>query len=106
WHYLEYTHSRFTKGITYQKFTFNLYQRKNSHKVIGQEFDKVIILLDESFKLDDEGNYIVYSGPGYYDARQMLYQNITRARDQIKYIIYKNLKLYVKLLKIITNIKN
>ena len=106
WHYLEYTHSRFTKGITYQKFTFNLYQRKNSHKVIGQEFDKVIILLDESFKLDDEGNYIVYSGPGYYDARQMLYQNITRARDQIKFIIYNNPDLYVKLLKIITNTKD
>ncbi|HBV23744.1 MAG TPA: ATP-binding protein [Jeotgalicoccus sp.] len=105
WNYLEYTHSRYTKGITYQKFTYNLYQSKNSHRVIGQEFDKVVIVLDESFSLDDEGDFIVYNGPSYYDTRQMLYQNITRARDQIKFIIYNNPKLYEKLLRIITNTK-
>ncbi len=69
-----------------------------AHDVIGQEFPKVVCVMDEHFyygadgKLNGKGDY--YSAPG------MLYQIITRVVDKLKIIVYKNTELYINLLKI------
>lgn len=105
WVYLPYTRSKYISGIKYQKFC-SVNELQNSHRVIGQEFDNVVVILDESFSFDEEEGYIKYTGPKYYDPRQMLFQNITRARENLKIIVYNNEVLFDKLVRIITNSKN
>ena len=39
----------------------------------------------------------------YYNPRQMLFQNLTRAREKIKIIIINNIDLYKKMNKVLTN---
>ncbi|WP_411842443.1 AAA family ATPase [Salinicoccus sp. HZC-1] len=104
WIYLPYTNSQHTKNISYEHFCHN-YDQHNSHKIIGQEFDKVIIFLDQSFLFDETGNYIKYRGPSYYDPRQMLFQNITRTREALKIIVHNNPSLFESLIQIVTNDK-
>lgn len=72
--------------------------RKNAHKVIGQEFSKVVIVMDTHFRYN-ELNQLEAAG-GYYSAEGMLYQNVTRVIDELKIIVLSNPELYLRLLKI------
>lgn len=49
-----------------------------AHSVVGQEFDNVVIVIDDSFKYNSQGDLIADNT--YYSQRQMLYQIITRTR--------------------------
>ena len=69
----------------------------NAHKVIGQEFSKVVFVMDNNFKYDDNKLKVRNS---YYSAQGMLYQIVTRAVDELKIIVYNNPILYQNLLKI------
>lgn len=96
WVYLPYTKSR--NNITYHKYcSYN--EHLNSHRVIGQEFNKVLVILDESFYYNR--NNISYKGEQYYLPRQMFYQNITRAKRELKIIVINNYELFVALSKIV-----
>lgn len=91
----------FTKSldkISYHKYS-NIKPNLNSHRVIGQEFDKVAVVLDKSFAY--ENGDLNYVGDYHYQPRQMLFQNLTRARRKIKLIIVDNLPLYRNILQII-----
>ncbi|RZH99422.1 ATP-binding protein, partial [Staphylococcus condimenti] len=68
--------------------------------IIGQEFNKVAVILDEGFQY--KNGYLGYYGEYYYNPRQMLFQNLTRAREKIKIIIINNIDLYKTVNKIIT----
>lgn len=59
-----------------------------AHSVVGQEFDKVVVVLDDSFRYNNEGE--LYANNAYYSQKQMLYQIITRTRKQLYIIIMKN----------------
>lgn len=59
-----------------------------AHSIVGQEYDKVAIVLDESFKYNDEGK--LQASNRYYSQKQMLYQIITRTRKQLYIIILNN----------------
>ena len=48
WVYIPFTESK-RHSCTYDEYT-NLNETLNSHKVIGQEFDKVIVILDNGFE--------------------------------------------------------
>lgn len=61
----------------------------NSHTVIGQEFDKVVIVLDRFFDYNDAGD-IVYRSKSYYDAVKMLFQNMTRCRRRLHLVFVQN----------------
>ncbi|HDH4202851.1 TPA: ATP-binding protein, partial [Staphylococcus aureus] len=78
WTYLPYTKSR--DNISYHKYC-SANTHLNTHRIIGQEFNKVIVILDEGFKYVD--GYLGYYGDYYYNPRQMLFQNLTRAREKI-----------------------
>ncbi|RIN27740.1 ATP-binding protein [Staphylococcus succinus] len=98
WKYLSFTPSR--NLIPYHKYCYEDYEF-NSHKVIGQEFDKVVIILDKSFVYIDN-NLSFFSDDFYYNPRQMLFQNLTRARKQIKIVVTDNLILFKEINRILS----
>lgn len=69
----------------------------NAHQIIGQEFKKVVIVMDNNFHYRDNK---LYARVGYYSPRGMLYQLVTRAVDELKIVVLDNIDLYVKLLEI------
>ncbi len=73
----------------------------NSHEVVGQEFDRVVVILDSNFRYSEEGVLQAkqYPNPDYLFAN-LFYQNITRARERLAVIIYKNPEMFSKILQI------
>ncbi len=59
-----------------------------AHSVVGQEFDNVVIVIDDSFKYNSQGDLIADNT--YYSQRQMLYQIITRTRKKLHIVIIDN----------------
>lgn len=80
----------YTPGI-HSTFSYEKYLSSDSdsaHSVVGQEFDKVVVVLDDSFKYNTDGE--LCANNAYYSQRQMLYQIITRTRKQLYVIIINN----------------
>ena len=71
---------------------------RNAHAVIGQEFSKVVLVMDDNFKYSEDGKLMVRNS--YYSAKGMLYQIVTRVVDELKIIVTNNPELYVKLFSI------
>lgn len=97
WTYLPFTKSK--DDISYHKYC-SANHDLNTHRIIGQEFNKVAVILDEGFQY--KSGYLGYYGMYYYNPRQMLFQNLTRAREKIKIIIINNIDLYKKMNKVLT----
>ena len=77
---------------------------RNSHQVIGQEFDKVLIVMDSNFKYDSNGELEakIHPNPDYLFPK-LFYQNITRAREKLCIVVVGNIELFEKLLRIKEN---
>lgn len=95
WQVLNYTKSRFTR----EKLDNMVDCGKISHEIIGQEFDNVIVPMDNNFyyRKKDAGKNefqfldVEYS---YYPLREMFYQNITRTRNKLQIVVIANYKLF------------
>ncbi len=85
WEVLRFTPSRNNEDHD----EYSDFRAKNSHKVIGQEFDYVAVIIDENFEYDVKGN-LTYRSYTYYQAVKMLFQNVTRARKKLKIILINN----------------
>lgn len=105
--YIAYLHKE--RGWQPIKYTTSLYREdpfdslatisdKNAHDVIGQEFSKVVFVMDGNFKY--EGSRLMAARNAYYSPKGMLYQITTRVVDELKIIVFNNPDLYVKLLEI------
>ena len=70
--------------------------------VIGQEFDRVVMLLDHSFYYDSEDKLqgIPYPDPNYLYPN-LFYQGVTRVRERLALIIVKAPELFEKVVSII-----
>ena len=81
-----------------QYFPLNNY---DTHHVIGQEFDNVVMLMDKSFYYDENEQLkcVEHPNPDYIYT-QLLYQGLTRAREKIAIIIVENLELMHKIASI------
>lgn len=99
WEVIDYTTS------SYYQLTYDRYQvgRRNAHNVIGQEFDKVAAVINQHFFYDSDGCLMSRkeSGAPAYRLDRMLYQMLTRARQEITVIVYKNKPLLEACLKIL-----
>lgn len=95
--------------ITDQDNYDKLPRNKNtSHRIIGQEFNSVVVTLNEDFNysLQDEttGRKILITPNFKYISEKMLYQNLTRAKNELKLVIISNENLYLELLKLLSEI--
>ncbi|WP_061841456.1 DNA/RNA helicase domain-containing protein [Tetragenococcus halophilus] len=76
------------------------------HGVIGQEFDKVIIMIDDNFGYSLVEKYYKLVGKtfSYYNAAKMLFQNMTRARKELCLVVIDNRDFFKKVLSILQNV--
>lgn len=94
------------KAVTFTNSQYNIEPLDNiagiceikAHDVIGQEFKKVVVVLDTNFKYNEQGRLI--SKHNYYSATGMLFQIVTRAIDELKIVVLNNPDLFTQLLKI------
>lgn len=85
-------------------FNFKGISDYTSHEAIGQEFDKVATFIGPNFKYLDNGKL---EGHGnYYPATKTLFENVTRAKNQLYIIIFNNPKVFSKCVQIINEPKN
>lgn len=97
WTIINYTPSRYN---TYQYEKYHVYEKgTTTHSIIGQEFDKVVVVIDEDFKY--KNSLLTYTKRCHYDPEFMLYQNITRARNKIKVIVINNIEVLARCLQIL-----
>ena len=79
----------------------NSYNYKSSHDVIGQEFDKIIILVDNNFFYNSKEELEGKGHPnGDYLFERLLYQNITRVKEKLCIIVLNNKDVFEKLIDI------
>ena len=96
--YINFTQSRYNYG------EFDVYGDDgfNTHKVIGQEFDNVLMLMGQNFRYNEEKRLIGADHPyPNYLYTQLFYQGITRAREKLAIIIIENKQLFEDILSIL-----
>lgn len=71
---------------------YSLITAETSHKVIGQEFDNVAVIIDQHFTYN-ENDKLFYRGSSYYHPVKMLFQNITRTRKKLNIVIIDNTEI-------------
>ncbi len=86
----------------------------NSHEVIGQEFNNVIIPMDTNFEYQNEiftdkyGNPKTYqvlnTSNSYYPIGNMLYQNLTRTREKLEIVIIENYPLFIQICSLLDSV--
>ena len=76
----------------------------NTHYIIGQEFDNVMIVMDNFFKYSEDGRLQckIHPNPDYI-LTQLWFQAISRAREKICIIVLDNKELFLKLLSVKNN---
>ncbi len=106
-HYMTYLcKKREWKAITYTDSTQKIESisqvanicQMNAHDVIGQEFDKVVFVMDKNFRYGENGK--LHANSTFYSISGMLYQIVTRVVNELKIIVLDNPELYGKLLEI------
>ncbi|KAB7528441.1 DUF2075 domain-containing protein [Flagellimonas olearia] len=88
WKVINYTPSN-RYDLPYEKFA--LPNQDNAHDVVGQEYDKVVVVLDSYFYYD--GNKLstrAYPKHAYYHPTKMLFQMMTRTRKQLSIVVISN----------------
>ena len=96
------------KGYIPITFTRSLYVKSSidhykyfisSHEVIGQEFDCVLVVIDDNFKYNNKGDLTarIHPNPEYLFPK-LFYQNISRAREKLCIVVLNNQELFGKLL--------
>lgn len=109
---LAYYRSKGYKFINYTKSNYepspySAYSEDyDTHHVIGQEFDKVVMLLDSSFYYDEEGKLqgIPHPNPNYLYPN-LFYQGVTRVREQLALIVVNAPELFEKITSIVAPVE-
>lgn len=88
----------------YKKASHEIYLNntsQKSHDVIGQEFDNVVVIVDQHFRYKDNGE-LDYFANSHYLADKMLFQNMTRTRNKLKILILNNPVILDRCLTLLT----
>jgi len=88
WTIINYTPSRYNKYISDEYHLLST--RLNAHKVIGQEFDNIVAVIDKDFYYNQDGRLSTDSNAAYYHKPQMLFQILTRVRKKLFIVIIDN----------------
>ena len=96
WKVIQFTPSRYNKEFHEE---YKLSSSTTSHSVIGQEFDNIVVIVDQYFTYNQDGK-LSYKNKIYYNAPKMLFQNMTRVRRKIKIVFINNDELFSRCLRI------
>lgn len=66
---------------------------QSAHKVIGQEFDNVVVVITPDFCYNNDKR-LSYKSISYYNPLQTLFQAVTRTRKKLKFVIINNPEVY------------
>lgn len=92
-------------GYTQSKYYANSIDKfpgeMNTHEVIGQEFDNVIIMMDDNFRYGEDGKLQGKRHPNPdYIFYKLLYQGVSRPREKLCIVVIGNMPLFEKILAI------
>ena len=73
---------------------------RSVQEIIGLEFDKVAVVIDEHFHYVN-GRLYSKGRPAEHQARQMLFQQMTRAREELFIVVYRNFEVLKRCLEIL-----
>ena len=94
--FIEYTKSRYSIN-SIDQYCGDI----NTHKVIGQEFDKVVIFMDNNFMYSDEGHLQANEHPyNNYLFYKLFFQGASRAREKLCIVVINNPDLFKKIISI------
>ncbi len=102
WQVIDYTGENWN-GQLIEKM--RLHRGLNAHGVLGQEFDKVLVLVGSTFYYGESGRLAV-RGKNHYDPERMFYQSVTRARKQIMLLIVNNSEFMARVIKAVNKKNN
>ncbi|PET77609.1 hypothetical protein CN514_00885 [Bacillus sp. AFS001701] len=86
---------------SFDKYLFN--RGESAHKVIGQEFDNVAVVIDNNFQYHHKK--LIYIKDTYYHPVKMLLQILTRARKKLTLVIIGNETILKNCLEILNREK-
>ena len=93
--FISYTPSVYKSSL--DKYKYEL----NTHQAIGQEFDNVLIMMDDNFRYDSDGRILGRTHPNPdYLFYKLMYQAISRAREKLCILVVGNYKLFKQVLRI------
>ena len=70
--------------------------------MLGQEFDNVAVVIDDTFFYNNQKKLSVKDEDKYfYDKIGMLYQNITRARKKLNIVVLNNKEVLERCLEVL-----
>lgn len=87
----------------YRSSAYSAYEEDfDTHHVIGHEFDKVVILMDDSFFYDENGilSGVPHPNPDYLYPN-LFYQGITRVREKLAIVVVDAQSLFEKIASIV-----
>lgn len=84
-----------TDPLSQLKFSSN----NSSHRAIGQEYENVVIVINEYFYYTEQLK-LSYNAYYYYNPLETLFQAITRTRKKLKIVIIDNEDVYKKCIQI------
>nr|MDF9463051.1 hypothetical protein [Lactobacillus amylovorus] len=91
------------KPASWDKFSELSSIAANSHGMLGEESNKIITYIDESYYYDNNGKLCVKNGTNYYYLDNELYVNLTRARDNLAIAVVENFDIYLAIIDVIFN---
>lgn len=98
--FINYTPSQYNSEDLIDKYDCS----ETSHSVLGQEFDNVIMILDNHFAYRSDGYLVAtrHPNPDYLFA-QLLFQGVTRVRKKLCLVIVDNMELFTKVLELVSS---
>lgn len=102
WKVINYTPSS-KQNLTYDEY--NIMSIDNAHRVIGQEFDNVVVVIDKHFVYNENGA-LMTKGHGqepYYNQVRMFFQIVTRVRIKLRIIVVNNDEMLKRCLYLLSN---
>ncbi|MBU2912700.1 ATP-binding protein [Reichenbachiella agariperforans] len=99
WKVINYTKQKY--GLLYLFETYNLENEENAHHVIGQEFDKVVAVIDKHFVYENDILVAKHSKKPIYNQHKMLLQIVTRTRQKLHIVIVDNCEILERCLEIL-----
>ena len=87
--------------MPYNKYSIEE-EEDTAHKVIGQEFDNIITIIDKHFFYNDNGDLAIKGYKPYYEPSKMLYQIVSRVRNKLCIVIVDNPIILQRCLDIIS----